>query len=166
MDQTIAEMQFGNSDEDTELQLTACCAGHVVASLVTLRSIDGRALLGSNLLTLGQTIQLRDFLNRHIDELALKQTCSLAERSSDDPTRLAAVEEVPASTRRPDPLGDMDNPPARRRWSVEGCGQPLLKPVGSASHCGHYADIVDAFPWLCPACRAASTKYTADKSRP
>lgn len=45
-------------------------------------------------LTLGQAIQVRDFLNRHIDELALQQTGSLAQRASDDPTQLAAVEEI------------------------------------------------------------------------
>lgn len=162
-------MMFYHPDTLTQLILDEAPEGypegHLTVNLVDVVH-DERAHLGNYPLTLGQAIQVRDFLNRHIDELALKQTGSLAERSSDDPTQLAAVEEVPASTRRPDPLGDMDNPPARRRWSVEGCGQPLLKPVGSASHCGHYADIVDAFPWLCPACRAASTKYTADKSRP
>lgn len=44
--------------------------------------------------TLGQAIQVRDFLNRHIDELALQQTGSLAQRASDDPTQLASVEEI------------------------------------------------------------------------
>lgn len=63
-------------------------------------------------LTLGQAIQLRDFLNRHIDELALKQTGSLAVRSSDDPKQLAAVEEVSATR---------DNTPEAQ--------QPLLRAI-------------------------------------
>jgi len=61
---------------------------------VVLLAYDGNAYVGAPL-TLGQAIQLRDFLNRHIDELALQQIGSLAVRSSDDPTRLASVEEVP-----------------------------------------------------------------------
>lgn len=44
--------------------------------------------------TLGQAIQIRDFLNRHLDELALQQTGSLAVRSDDGTEQLAAVEEI------------------------------------------------------------------------
>lgn len=85
------EMQFGRSDDTDRLEVMNLSDGSVTTAIGD--TAGGR----SYKLTLGQAIQLRDFLSRHIDDLALKQTGSLAVRSSDDPTQLAAVEEVPAS---------------------------------------------------------------------
>lgn len=85
----ISEMKFGRSDRLSELSTEAFSDGEVNIEV----AFHGNARWYT--LTPGQAIQLRDFLNRHIDELALKQTGSLAVRSSDDPNQLAAVEEVP-----------------------------------------------------------------------
>lgn len=154
----LSEMQFGREDHLTTLAVGTFADGSVMTSIQL-----GQGTTVFYPATLAQAIQLRDFLNRHIDDLALKQTGSLAERSSDAPAQLASVEEIPHTG-----MGGVPMQPVSvgRRLSAEGCGQPLLKPVGSASHCGHYSDIVDAFPWLCPACRTASTKHTLDRSQP
>jgi len=68
-------------------------AGELTVNLVSVIQ-DERMNLGSYPLTLGQTIQVRDFFNRHIDSLALEATGSLAERATDDPTQLASGEEL------------------------------------------------------------------------
>lgn len=157
MPKQISEMQFAGSDQEPQLHVNTHDDGRVVIG------VSEQPAWLAYWMTLGQTIQLRDFLNRHIDELALKQTGSLAERSSDDPTQLAAVEEISHTG-----IGGVYLGPVRveRKWSVLGCGQPLPKPVGHAVNCGFYAETGDVFPELCPACRTASTKYTVDKSQP
>lgn len=101
MHQPISEMQFGREDCPTELSVASFKDGTAQFTL----SAHGKMRAYHS--TLGQTIQLRDFLNRHIDELALKQTGSLAERSSDDPAQLAAVEEVPACANTVDHFGSV-----------------------------------------------------------
>lgn len=86
----LTELQMGCNADRNVLSVRTYADG---TAYITLSSPNGWSNFDT---TLGQTIQLRDFLNRHIDELALKQTGSLAQRASDDPAQLAAVEEVPA----------------------------------------------------------------------
>lgn len=82
-----SEIQFARTDDDTSnMQATAYRDGSVTF-LTGFPDGDERYFA-----TLAQTIQLRDFLNRHIDSLALQQTGSLAERSSDDPAQLSGEE--------------------------------------------------------------------------
>lgn len=90
--QFLAEMASGNTETATEVVVTAFSNGWV--RVCVQPAGDDHGEVADTGITLGQAIQLRDFLNRHIDELALKQTGSLAERSADDPAQLAAVEEV------------------------------------------------------------------------
>lgn len=86
--QPASEIQLARLGVDAELSVTAFDEGSMTFTLTR----HGKSWAYSS--TLGQAIQLRDFLNRHIDGLALQQTGSLAERSSDDPAQLASVEEV------------------------------------------------------------------------
>lgn len=88
MSEFLAEMQFGAEGQRETLFVRTFPDGRIEAA-----ATDGYDH-GECTLTLGQAIQLRDFLNRHIDGLALKQTGSLAQRASDDPTQLASVEEM------------------------------------------------------------------------
>lgn len=113
----ISEMQFGRSDDTDRLEVMNLSDGSVTTAIGD--TAGGR----SYKLTLGQAIQLRDFLNRHIDELALKQTGSLAVRSSDDPTQLAAVEDVRPRRKktRSRPLADGQN-----RVIGGGAGRSLM----------------------------------------
>ena len=92
MTQPIAEMKFAREEADETVSVSSYPGGTVGLYVESTGSIYDAP--GEHRLTLGQAIQLRDFLNRHIDELALKQTGSLAERSTDDPAQLASVEEV------------------------------------------------------------------------
>lgn len=87
----LADMQFGAEGQQETLSVRTFHDGttEVVAA--------NGGHYESCPLTLGQTIQLRDFLNRHIDELALKQTGSLAQRADDATDQLAAVETVPVT---------------------------------------------------------------------
>lgn len=87
-DKLCAEIRMCQEGCPAELSVASIADGSVAFTLIQ----DG--VHRSYPTTLGQAIQLRDFLNRHIDELALQQTRSLAQRASDDPTQLAAVEEV------------------------------------------------------------------------
>lgn len=89
-----SEMRFGRSDSPSETIVTAFDDGQVTIT-VQNTEVEGHAC--DNELTLGQVIQLRDFLNRHIDMLALEHTGSRAVRSSDDPFQLAAVEHLPVT---------------------------------------------------------------------
>lgn len=109
-----SEMQFSGGGNVHELDVTTHRRGSVLVEVSDDVETLGYAL------TLGQTIQLRDFLNRHIDRLALKQTGSLAVRSSDDPNQLAAVEDGSPSQLREPP-------------SSEGCGKVLY---------GHHLNMV------------------------
>lgn len=90
MTQPISEMQFAREGDRRTLTVCSYDDGSTMAFILD----SSRSMKVP--LTLGQTIQLRDFLNRHIDGLALQQIGSLAERASDDPAQLASVEEIPA----------------------------------------------------------------------
>lgn len=91
-------MVFYRNDECTQLVLDeepeGRPAGEVTVNLVSAVH-DERTNLGSYPLTLAQAIQVRDWLNRRIDDLALTSVGSLAERASDDPTQLACTEVLP-----------------------------------------------------------------------
>lgn len=91
MTKPISETEFGRQGCPADFIVTRFEDGGVTFALRQ----DGK--LRAYPATLGQAIQLRDSLNRHIDELALQQTGSLAQRASDDPTQLASVEEVPTN---------------------------------------------------------------------
>lgn len=81
------EIQFGRDDQDTTNLEVWTRPDGTVGFLTGHPEGDERYIA-----TLGQAIQLRDFLNRHIDGLALAATGSLAVRSSDDPAQLASEE--------------------------------------------------------------------------
>lgn len=87
--QPTTEMQFGRDDSPTVTLATAFADGQVT---ITVQNTEVPGHACDNELTLGQAIQLRDFLNRHIDGLALTATGSLAVRAADDSTQLAAEE--------------------------------------------------------------------------
>lgn len=86
------EIQFGRDDSPSETIVTAFGDTGQITITVQNTEVPGHAC--DNELSLGQAIHLRDFLNRHIDGLALAATGSLAVRSSDDPTQLASVEVI------------------------------------------------------------------------
>lgn len=89
-------MQFAHSNADTELDVHTHQQGSVTFTVNQM--YDGKAVAGfSYRLTLGQNIQLRDFLNRHIDHFALGAVGSLAVRATDDLTQLASVETIDLS---------------------------------------------------------------------
>lgn len=83
------EMQFGRDDSPSQTLVSTFADGQVT---ITVQNTEVPGHACDNELTLGQAIQLRDFLNRHIDGLALAATGSNACRASDDPTQLAAEE--------------------------------------------------------------------------
>lgn len=89
-----AEIQFGRDDSPSETIVSAF--GDTGQVTITVQNTEAPGHACDNELSLGQTIQLRDFLNRHIDGLALAATGSLAVRATDDPTQLASVEEIPS----------------------------------------------------------------------
>lgn len=89
--QPATELQLSRDEFQIHLTVTANAGGEVD---ITVRE-EPRHPSGYSL-SLGQAIQLRDFLNRHIDGLALAATGSLAVRSSDDPTQLAGEEFIAA----------------------------------------------------------------------
>lgn len=85
------EMQFGHDEANTEVAVRTHSVGSVTVTVC--EKFDGVAGFSmDHRLTLGQAIQLRDFLNRHIDSLALEATGSNAQRSTDNPDQLASVE--------------------------------------------------------------------------
>lgn len=84
--QETAELQLTRDDHDGVLGAVTYGDGSV---RFVGTGIDNRTDFPA---TLGQAIQMRDFLNRHIDSLALEATGSTAERASDDPTQLACTE--------------------------------------------------------------------------
>ena len=86
--QPITEMQFGRDDSPTITIASAFADGQVTIT-VQNQEVPGHAC--DNELVLSQVIQLRDFLNRHIDGLALAATGADASRSSDDPTSLPSI---------------------------------------------------------------------------
>lgn len=110
--QPSTEMQFGR-DDSPSVTLVSCFSdtGQVT---ITVQNTEVPGHACDNELTLGQAIQLRDFLNRHIDALALAATGSLAVRASDDPTQLAAEELLQAGldaiAPAPLPTGKVDAP--------------------------------------------------------
>jgi len=85
----MSEMQFGSTDQGTEFRAVSGDAGEVLVGVVRHHP-HGLMLGHDHLLTLQQTIQLRDFLNRHIDTLALASIGAETVRSSDDPAQLPA----------------------------------------------------------------------------
>ncbi|MDX0622856.1 hypothetical protein GOD54_23440 [Sinorhizobium medicae] len=101
MNQPTAEMHFGREDSPSETIVSSFSDTGQITITVQNTEAEGHAC--DNELTLGQAISLRDFLNRHIDGLALAATGSLAVRASDDPTQMAAVEILPEEP-RPDPF--------------------------------------------------------------
>lgn len=143
----LAELGLAREDHLTSMSVGTYPDGTVVTLLQ----------LGSGTMmyypaTLGQAIQLRDFLNRHIDELALKQTGSLAERASDDPTQLAAVEEVPLQRHTESGTGATWLEPGRVPQPGEGCGKPIIRGrVHLSMHCG---ESLEGTKRLCNECTA------------
>lgn len=109
--QPTSEMQFGRDDSPTVTLATAFADGQVT---ITVQNTEVPGHACDNELTLGQAIQLRDFLNRHIDGLALTATGSLAVRAADDNTQLAAEELLQAGldaiAPAPLPTGKADAP--------------------------------------------------------
>lgn len=83
------EIVFGRSDSPSETLVSAFPDGQVT---VTVQNTEVPGHACDNELTLAQAIQLRDFLNRHIDGLALAATGSLAMRAADGSGQLAAEE--------------------------------------------------------------------------
>lgn len=101
------EIQFGRDDSPSETIVYAFADTGQVTITVQNTEVHNHAC--DNELSLGQAIQLRDFLNRHIDGLALAATGSLAVRSSDDPSQLSSEEQIhtvffPASYHRHLPI--------------------------------------------------------------
>lgn len=84
-----SEIVFGRSDSPSETLVSAFPDGQVT---VTVQNTEVPGHACDNELTLAQAIQLRDFLNRHIDGLALVATGSLAVRAADGSGQLAAEE--------------------------------------------------------------------------
>lgn len=84
-----AEIVFGRDDSPSQTLVSTFADGQVT---ITVQNTEVPGHACDNELTLGQAINLRDFLNRHIDGLALTATGSLAVRAADDNTQLAAEE--------------------------------------------------------------------------
>ena len=95
--QPTTEMHFGRDDSPSVTTVSAFADGQVTIT-VQNQEVPGHAC--DNELVLAQVIQLRDFLNRQIDGLALTATGADASRSSDDPTSLPAISVI---ERRPLP---------------------------------------------------------------
>lgn len=103
--QPTTEMQFGRDDSPTITIASAFADGQVTIT-VQNQEVPGHAC--DNELALAQVIQLRDFLNRQIDSLALTATGADATRSSDDPASLPAVSMI--ERRLPDLVRAVDAP--------------------------------------------------------
>ena len=105
-----AEIVFGRDDSPSQTLVSAFADGQITIT-VQNQEVPGHAC--DNELTLGQAIQLRDFLNRHIDGLALAATGSNACRASDDPTQLSGEELLQAGLDAiaPAPLPTVDTIP-------------------------------------------------------
>lgn len=89
----MSEMQFGSTDQGNSLVVESQDDGQLCVSVPEDEA--------HHHLSLQQTIQLRDFLNRHIDSLAFGSIGASAERSSDDPTQLPAEHVVAAEVLLP-----------------------------------------------------------------
>lgn len=83
---TPTEIQFGSTDQGNSLVVESQDDGQLCVSVPEDEA--------HHHLSLQQTIQLRDFLNRHIDSLALGSIGASTERSSDDPAQLPAEHAV------------------------------------------------------------------------
>lgn len=171
----LTEMDFSRTDSRMDMAVESHAGGEV--RVVACDGYD----LGEYILTLQQVIQLRDFLNRHIDSLALVQIGASAERSSDDPAQLPAEHVVakektglvlpPRSTEKTvgrtpflsnfavgwnEALDAVEalNKPAMDAVGpvVPGCGKPLLSRIGHAGHCGCYPEENSLLPVLCVGC--------------
>lgn len=140
--QQVSEMQFGREYCPTELSVATFRDG------TTQLTLSAHGKMRAYQATLGQAIQLRDFLNRHIDGLALQQTGSLAERASDDPTQLASVEEIPHTA-----FGGEKLEPVK----VYGCGR-RFRPLHQKDYvrCGDLHGTMRDQRHLCIQCRAKS----------
>lgn len=135
------EIQFGRDDSPSETIVTAFADSGQVTITVQDTEVLGQAC--DNELSLGQAIQLRDFLNRHIDGLALASTGSLAVRSSDDPTQMASEEFIAAvqegiADAEAGNLVSLDS--VKEKWQfqpvyvpIAGCGKDLAH---NEYHCG------------------------------
>lgn len=129
MNQPATEMHFGRDDSPSETIVTAFADSGQVTITVQDTEVLGHAC--DNELSLGQAIHLRDFLNRHIDGLALAATGSLAVRSSDDPAQLASEEFIAAvqegiADAEAGNLVSLDD--VKAKWTgtgLVGCGKDL-----------------------------------------
>lgn len=124
--QPTSEMQFGRTDSPSITIASAFLTGQVTIT-VQNTEVEGHAC--DNELTLGQVIQLRDFLNRHIDSFALSATGSLAQRAADDSTQLASEEllQLGIDAVAPNPAGKIytAGEHGEGEW-VTPAAQPLL----------------------------------------
>lgn len=140
----VAEMKLTHEGAQETASVSSYSDGALGLCVESTRSIYDAP--GEHKLTLGQAIQLRDFLNRHIDELALKQTGSLAVRSTDDPAQLASVEEIPHTA-----FGGEKLEPVK----VYGCGRKF-RPLhqNDTVRCGDLHGTMRDQRHLCIRCRA------------
>lgn len=142
------EIRFSNTASPSEIIFSAFNTDGGLTITCQNTEVAGHACDGE--MTLAQAIQARDFLNRHIDGLALAAVGSAAVRSSDDPTQLAAEEIIPHFDH------DGDLPPVRVRGSAvvlsEGCGR-RFRPKNAADtlSCGEQSPF-GPFSALCPDC--------------
>jgi hypothetical protein len=90
-----AELGLTRSDGVTTMTVATALQGGAITFSLANEVHDEFTALGRYSATLAQTIQLRDFLNRHIDGLALQQDGSLAVRASDAPEQMAGEEVLP-----------------------------------------------------------------------
>lgn len=132
------EIRFSNTASPTEIIFSAFNSDGGLTITCQNTEVAGHACDGE--MTLAQAIQARDFLNRHIDGLALAAVGSAAVRSTDDPTQLAAEEVIPQIA-------------AQAPGGPRGCGhkfRPLF--ARQALLCGELST-TGAYRALCPHCR-------------
>lgn len=91
----LAEMDFVRDEELFTLSATSFRDGELCID----SAVGGADMRTGFCLTLQQTIQLRDFLNRHMDTLALNRIGASTERSSDDPAQLPSEHVVEGTPR-------------------------------------------------------------------
>ena len=119
----MSEMQFANTDSLNEMVFEEQEFGGINAYVRGADETDEINYLDSSYqFTLQQIIQLRDFLNRHIDSLALGSIGASTERSSDDPTQLPAEHWVGSGAAKLAEELPKAYEPARKQF---GCGTPL-----------------------------------------
>lgn len=95
MSKILAEITFSHTEQEPRLLAESREGGEARILVAYPDQWFGYAL------TLQQTIGLRDFLNRHIDSLALGSIGASTERSSDDPTQLPAEHVITPCEHKP-----------------------------------------------------------------